>query len=69
MNRSISDSPDSADWKYGNHVDINTNPNVSIPAIIGDSVRLDASTPNDMYVIANSINPSIDVRYVGMFGT
>ena len=39
-----------------------------IPAIIGDSVILDASIPNDMYVIESSKNPKIDVKYIGIFG-
>ena len=55
--------------KYGNHVDNATNPNVNIPDIIGDCVKLDAKIPTAIYAIDNNINPSIAVKYVGISGT
>lgn len=68
INKSIKDSPDKLLTKYGNHVDANTIANVNIPDIIGDSVILEANTPNDIYVIDSNINPNIDVKYVGISG-
>ncbi len=68
INESINEKSDNTVTKYGIHVDANTNPKVIIPDIIGDSVKLDASIPNDIYVIDNSTNPSIDVKYVGTSG-
>ena len=44
------------------HVAANTNANVNIPAIIGDSVKLDANIPNEIYVIESNKNPNIDVK-------
>ena len=49
MNWSINDKFDKLSTKYGTQVAANTSANVIIPAIIGDSVRLDASVPNDIY--------------------
>ena len=49
-------------------VDPNTNPNDSIPEIIGESVKLDASIPNEIYVPESNKNPNIDVKYVGISG-
>ena len=68
INWSNSDKFDKLVTIYGIHVDPNTNANVIIPAIIGDSVRLDANIPNDIYVIESSINPNIDVKYIDTFG-
>ena len=68
MNISIKDNPDKELTKYGTHVDANTIAKVTIAAIIGDSVILDANIPNDIYVIDNSKNPNIDVKYVGISG-
>lgn len=68
MNWSINDKFDKLSTKYGTQVAANTSANVIIPAIIGDSVRLDASIPNDIYVIESSKNPKIDVRYIGILG-
>lgn len=68
INKSIKDNPDRLDTKYGSHVEINTIVKVKIAAIIGDDVMLDASIPNDIYVIASNKNPNIDVKYVGISG-
>ena len=68
MNWSINDKFDKLSTKYGTQVAANTSAYVIIPAIIGDSVRLDASVPNDIYVIESSKNPKIDVRYIGILG-
>ena len=68
INKSIKEKPDNASIKYGNHVDANTNPNVNIPDIIGDSVKLDERIPKDIYAIDNNKNPNIDVKYVGISG-
>ena len=69
LNWSINDKSDKLSIRDGIHVDVNTTANVIIPDIIGDSVKLDDNIPTDMYVIESSINPNIDVKYIGTFGT
>ena len=68
INWSINDKLFKLSTKYGTHVAANTKANVIIPEIIGDSVRLDASIPNDMNVIESSKNPKTVVKYIGTFG-
>lgn len=68
INWSIKDKFDKLSTKYGAQVDAKTNANVNIPAIIGDSVKLDDKIPNDIYVIESNKKPNIVVKYIGTFG-
>ena len=62
INLSIKEKSDKVSTKYGIHVDAKTNANVNIPAIIGDSVRLDAKIPKEMYTHDSNKNPNAEVK-------